>query len=92
LLKNHSVPLCPDCSGVIKPDITFFGEGLPEETMMKAIELAESSDVMLVLGSSLTVYPAASLPDLCLKKGGWELIIVNQQPAILIISFFTINI
>ena len=73
-----SVPRCP-CGGVYKPDITFFGESLPEEAFVSAQSLAIRSDVFLVLGTSLTVFPAAGLPRLTLQKGG-KVFIVNGQP------------
>ena len=72
------VPRCA-CGGVYKPDITFFGESLPEAAFTSAQSLAIRSDVFLVLGTSLTVYPAAGLPRLTLQAGG-EVIIVNAQP------------
>ena len=72
------VPRCA-CGGAYKPDITFFGEALPEEAFAKAQALAIRADVMLVLGTSLTVFPAAGLPRLTLQKGG-KVIIVNAQP------------
>ena len=72
------VPRCP-CGGVYKPDITFFGESLPEEAFAKSQELAIRADVMLVLGTSLTVFPAAGLPRLTLQRGG-KVFIVNAQP------------
>ena len=72
------VPHCP-CGGVYKPDITFFGESLPEEAFVKSQELAMRADVMLVLGTSLTVFPAAGLPRLTLQRGG-KVFIVNAQP------------
>lgn len=75
------VPRCA-CGGVFKPDITFFGEMLPEEAFASAQELAVKSDVFLVLGTSLTVYPAAGLPQLTLRHGG-KVFIVNAQPTAL---------
>ena len=72
------VPRCK-CGGAYKPDITFFGEQLPEVAFMKSQELAMRADVMLVLGTSLTVFPAAGLPRLTLQKGG-KGFIVNAQP------------
>ena len=72
------VPRCR-CGGAYKPDITFFGEALPEDAFTKAQSLAIRADVMLVLGTSLTVFPAAGLPSLTLQKGG-KVIIVNAQP------------
>ena len=75
---STSVPRCA-CGGVYKPDITFFGESLPEEAFVSAQSLAIRSDVFLVLGTSLTVFPAAGLPRLTLQKGG-KVFIVNGQP------------
>jgi len=72
------VPRCK-CGGVFKPDITFFGESLPEEAFLRSQELAIRADVMLVLGTSLAVFPAAGLPRLTLQKGG-KVFIVNAQP------------
>ena len=72
------VPRCA-CGGAYKPDITFFGESLPERAFVRSQELAMRADVMLVLGTSLTVFPAAGLPRLTLQKGG-KVFIVNAQP------------
>ena len=77
-LGEPYVPRC-HCGGVYKPDITFFGESLPEAAFIGAQELAMRADVMLVLGTSLTVFPAAGLPRLTLQKGG-KVFIVNAQP------------
>ena len=82
MLEGHEagyVPRCPDCGGPYKPDITFFGEALPEEAFTQAQALAIRADVMIVLGTSLTVFPAAGLPRLTLQRGG-KLFIVNAQP------------
>lgn len=73
------VPRCPACGGAYKPDITFFGEALPEAAFLGAQRLAMGADVMLVLGTSLTVFPAAGLPRLTLQHGG-RVFIVNAQP------------
>ena len=78
MLKKGGVPKCP-CGGIYKPDITFFGESLPEEAFAAAQSLAIRSDVFLVLGTSLTVFPAAGLPRLTLQAGG-KVFIVNAQP------------
>ena len=77
-LGDPYVPRCP-CGGVYKPDITFFGESLPEEAFLRSQELAAKCDVMLVLGTSLTVFPAAGLPRITLQRGG-KVFIVNAQP------------
>ena len=78
MLKGGGIPKCT-CGGAYKPDITFFGESLPEEVFRSAQELAIRSDVFLVLGTSLTVFPAAGLPRLTLQAGG-KVFIVNGQP------------
>ena len=77
-LSDGYVPRCA-CGGPFKPDITFFGEALPEEAFVRSQELAMRADVMLVLGTSLTVFPAAGLPRLTLQRGG-KVFIVNAQP------------
>ena len=71
-------PLCPECGRILKPAITFFGESLPIKALQEAVDEAQRSDLMLVLGTSLTVYPAASMPEHTLRQGG-EIVIVNNQ-------------
>jgi NAD-dependent deacetylase len=77
-VKSGDLPRCPKCDRVLKPAITFFGEAPPADALSKAVDEAQSADLMLVLGSSLTVNPAASLPRLVLSHGG-ELVIVNDM-------------
>lgn len=72
-----AVPRCEACGGVYKPDITFFGEMLPEKEFEGAIDLASRADLIVVLGSSLTVRPASTIPHYTLQAGG-RLAIVNQ--------------
>lgn len=74
--EEGRVPRCPRCGGILKPDVTFFGEPLPEKALMEALSLAWRSDVMLVAGSSLAVSPANQLPQITKMRGG-KLIIVN---------------
>lgn len=78
-VRGGDIPPRCSCGGPIKPDITFFGEALPEAAFARARQESARADVLLVLGSSLTVYPAASLPELCLRNGG-KVVIVNEQP------------
>ncbi len=71
------VPKCVSCGGLVKPHITFFGESLPAGALEEATKQAAKSDVMLVLGSSLVVQPAASVPLYCLRGGG-KIVMVNR--------------
>ncbi len=72
------VPYC-SCGGVFKPDIIFYGENLHEEVLTFAEEFMTRCDVLLALGSSLTVYPAAALPQIACSHGA-KLVLVNDQP------------
>lgn len=74
-----TVPRCPFCGEVVKPDITFFGEMLPSGALEQAAQWAAAADLMLVLGSSLVVQPAASIPLITARTGG-KLVIVNREP------------
>jgi NAD-dependent deacetylase len=61
-------PVC-GCGGLIRPDIVWFGENLPEEPWKAAVEAIGAADVLVVVGTSAVVYPAASLPELALEQG-----------------------
>jgi NAD-dependent deacetylase len=78
LVLKGELPRCGVCGAVLKPAITFFGEALPPQALSDAERLAREADLMLVLGTSLTVYPAAALPELTLRSGG-NLVIVNDM-------------
>lgn len=71
-------PSCPSCDGLLKPDVVLFGEELPEAAMFRAHALAEGADTFVVVGSSLTVEPAASLPRVASNNGA-TLILVNLE-------------
>jgi len=72
------VPLCKTCNVPVKPDIVLFEELLPEEAWNGAVEAMEACDLLLVLGSSLVIYPAAELPSIALVNGA-KMIIVNLE-------------
>jgi len=78
-VHDGETPRCEGCGGIIKPDITFFGEALPSGAIEDAVTLASKADLMLILGSSLVVQPAASIPLYTLQGGG-KLAIVNDTP------------
>ena len=61
-LATAPAPLCPHCGEILKPGVTLFGELLPAAAMERATQLARSAALMLVVGSSLEVWPVAGLP------------------------------
>ncbi len=71
-------PKC-ECGGTLKSDTVLFGESLPQEDLRRAREEAKRCDLMLVVGSSPVVQPAASIPRIS-KRGGAKLCIVNLDP------------
>ncbi len=71
-------PTC-GCGGLIRPDIVWFGEQLPEGPWQRAVEATATADVLVVVGTSGIVYPAAGLPDLALARGA-VVIEVNPEP------------
>ena len=79
-LQTGEIPRC-GCGGVLKPDITFFGEALPHDAFLAGQIAFESADLVLALGTSLGVYPAAGLPTL--RPANTPLVIVNQTPTAL---------
>jgi NAD-dependent deacetylase len=79
LFDQRGVALCSACGGAVKPDVVLFGELLPEEAMRHAVELAESADLMLCVGSSLVVHPVAGLPQLTLDAGGRLAIVTKGE-------------
>lgn len=60
---TEKVPLCEDCKGVVKPDIVFFGENLPNRFFSLSEEDFPKADLLIIMGSSLAVQPFASLVD-----------------------------
>ena len=74
-----NVSPCKRCGGVIKTATISFGQGMPAREMQQAEEAAMQCDLMLVLGSSLTVFPAADIP-IHAKQNGAALAIVNAEP------------
>ncbi len=71
-------PSCPHCGGILRPDVVFFGEPLPHEALKQALEASAQCDVMLVIGTSAVVEPAASLPRYALQSGA-TVVEVNPQ-------------
>ena len=61
-LERHPIPLCTNCGGPLKPGVVMFGELLPPGAMERATELARTAGLVLVVGSTLEVWPVAGLP------------------------------
>jgi NAD-dependent deacetylase len=77
LKPDTGVPDCPKCGGILKPGVVFFGEALPSAVLNEASRRARQSDLCLVVGSTLVVYPAAYMPVYA-RKAGARLVIVNM--------------
>jgi NAD-dependent deacetylase len=71
-------PRCDVCKGVLKSEAILFGEPLSEKAMREAVELCRNTDLMLVIGTSLSIYPAAYLPQLA-KNEGAKIILINLE-------------
>jgi NAD-dependent deacetylase len=75
--SSGKVPPCSICSGLIKPDVVFFGEALPKQALEESVRWSRTSDLFIVIGSSLVVYPAALMP-IYAKESGATLVIINN--------------
>jgi NAD-dependent deacetylase len=83
--EDRSVPLreipprCPGCGALARPDVVWFGESLPEEALLAALTAARRCQLMLVVGTSALVQPAASLPLAAMRSGAY-VVEINPQP------------
>ena len=78
---GENPPICKEfennpCNGLIKPTAVFFGEGLPTRPWTSSVDKCRETSLMIVIGSSLQVSPANSLPDVALKTGS-DLVIID---------------
>lgn len=78
-LETVPAPPCPRCGAIVKPDVVMFGELLPAAAIDRAFALARETRLLLVVGSSLEVYPVAALPEETRLAGG-AVAIVNRGP------------
>lgn len=76
-LQEGILPQCPHCQKFLKPDIILFEEMLPTMVWEEAVDLCSHADLMIIIGSSLAVNPAAQLPFYALDRGA-RLIIINR--------------
>ena len=77
--KNETLPECVACGGIVKTATISFGQAMPVVPMARAQEEAMAADLLIVLGSSLVVYPAAAFPTMA-KRNGARLVIINREP------------
>jgi len=76
---NETLPKCMACGGILKTATISFGQSMPEDAMQRAHDVTRQADLMLTIGSSLVVYPAAGFPIMA-KKLGATYVIVNREP------------
>jgi NAD-dependent deacetylase len=72
-------PHCPDCGGLLRPNVVWFGENLPADALYRSRKAARSADLFLTVGTSAIVYPAATLPIEALQQGAVT-VEVNPSP------------
>lgn len=77
ILSQNGVPHCKKCGGIIKPDVVLFEEGIDYEAIHESLRAAERADLLIVIGSSLVVYPAAGIPN---YFHGDNIVIINRDP------------
>jgi NAD-dependent deacetylase len=77
-LKHNRLPDCPTCGGLLKHATVSFGQPLPADVLMDAGRLSREADLMLAIGSSLVVTPAANLPVIAHEHGA-RLVIINRD-------------
>ena len=77
--KAQKAPRCDDCGGLLKPATISFGQSMPEKETQEAYHRSSICDLFIVIGSSLVVQPAASMPMVA-KRNGARLVIINRDP------------
>lgn len=77
----ENLPTCDDCSKVLKPDFIFFGEMIPEIAYRKSVEAARKAKVVIIVGSTGEVYPAAQIPVIA-RQNGAKIIEVNPEESL----------
>lgn len=76
IINSKEVPICNNCGGIVKPDVVLYQEPLDNNTLIKAAEYIANSDVLIIGGTSLVVYPAAGLIQ---DFNGENLILINKS-------------
>ncbi|MEM9401591.1 MAG: NAD-dependent deacylase [Pseudomonadota bacterium] len=76
---DAELPTCKLCGGLLRPGVVWFGESIPDEASQKAVDAARHCDLMLCIGTSSTVFPAAALADLAHQSGAVT-VEINPDP------------
>ncbi|NLY46655.1 MAG: NAD-dependent protein deacylase [Tissierella sp.] len=76
IMESLSIPECDECGGIVKPDVVLYEEGLDSDVLSRSIDYIRNADVLIVGGTSLTVYPAAGLIE---YYGGNKLVLINKS-------------
>jgi NAD-dependent deacetylase len=76
--RSDGPPPCPQCGAPLRPDVVWFGESLPHDSFVQAMDAAAGCDVFLSVGTSALVEPAASLPRVALRSGA-TVVVVNPD-------------
>ena len=79
VMKQETAPRCSSCNGLIRPDVVWFGEMLPEDAWNASVAAAERAAIFFVVGTSAVVYPAASLPIIARRAGAYVVEINTEQ-------------
>jgi NAD-dependent deacetylase len=76
IFTTQGIPRCPVCGGMIRPDVTLYEEGLPEEAVRGAVTAIRQADCLIIAGTSLNVYPAASY---VYEFAGAHMVVLNRE-------------
>lgn len=78
-VESIDPPVCPVCGGLIRPNVVWFGEPLPDAAWQQSVDAVTHADLVVVVGTSSVVYPAAGLPELAVANGT-PVIEINPEP------------
>jgi NAD-dependent deacetylase len=76
IFTTEGIPKCPHCGGMIRPDVTLYEEGLPTEAVQGAVDAIRRADMLIIAGTSLNVYPAASY---IYEFSGDHMVVLNRE-------------
>ena len=76
VFNSDDIPICDECGGIVKPDVVLYEEGLDNDTINDAIKHISKSDLLIIAGTSLTVYPASGLINF---YNGKNLVLINRD-------------